>query len=85
MKRNFLPFILIASSLALAGCPAQEAPVEVSLESISLSGSYRTEYYVGEEYDPMGLKVYAHYSDQSQKQIAAKAFYTVTHIKPLKK
>ena len=59
-------------SLVLSSCGETPAPV---LDSISLSGSYQTEYVVGEAYNSTGLVVTATYSDQSTKQVAD---YTVS-------
>ena len=39
------------------------------ISSITLSGTYKTEYYVGDELDTTGLVVTVHYSDESTKDI----------------
>lgn len=39
------------------------------ISSITLSGTYKTEYYVGDELDTTGLVVTVHYSDESTKNI----------------
>ena len=61
-----------AVTLLLSSC----GKVSVStLESISLSGNYQTEYYVGDSYNSTGLVVTAHYSDETTIQVAD---YTVS-------
>ena len=41
----------------------------VVLESITLSGDYKTNYFIGEEFDSSNLVVTAHYSDGSSKAV----------------
>ena len=53
--------------------PVKEA---AKLESIELSGSYKTSYKVGEEFDPTGLVVTAKYSDGSKKDVSSKATFS---------
>ena len=48
-----------------------------SLESISLSGTQKTEFTVGGEFSTEGLVVTAHYSDDSSETIALSNF-TIT-------
>ena len=49
-----------------------ETPAE--LTAISLEGPEKTEYLVGEELDLEGLKVTAHYSDGSSKEVEQEAY-----------
>lgn len=48
----------------------QEKPVNVVLDSITLQGPDKTEYTVGEGMNLDGLKVTAHYSDGSSREVA---------------
>lgn len=46
-----------------------EAEEIVSLQSISLSGTYKTEYFAGDTFTYEGLIVTAHYSDETSKEV----------------
>lgn len=46
-----------------------EAEEIVSLQSISLSGTYKTEYFAGDTFTYEGLIVIAHYSDETSKEV----------------
>ena len=89
MKKQIFLVLLAACSLGLASCAcaptggegeesssSTSLPVEKTLESIEAKG-YRTEYYVDEAYDPIGLKVTATYSDASTRLLAGTE-YTVS-------
>lgn len=62
----------LGMSLVLSSCGQAPTP---TLDSISLSGSYQTEYVIGEAYNSTGLVVTAKYSDESTRQVAD---YTVS-------
>lgn len=81
MKKIILPLLLSALAFGLAGCTTQEPEdqgevVETKvLEKITVSGNYKTEYYVGDTFSREGIVVTATYSDGSTKDIKA---FTVT-------
>lgn len=52
----------------------KEAEIPVELESISVTGPTKTEYEVGEDLDLTGLKVTAHYSDGTEKELEAGSY-----------
>ena len=64
----------LGAALVLSSC-GQTPVVEATLDSISLSGTYQTEYLVGEAYNSTGLVVTAHYSDETTAHVAD---YTVS-------
>ena len=47
-----------------------ETPVTLSSIEINVTGTIKTSYLVGEDYSAEGLTVMAHYSDQSEAQVA---------------
>lgn len=74
MKNKLVPFSLLLT--LLMGCnsnnnntPGTVVP-EVKLESISFVAPTKTEYKVGEELDLEGLRVFAHYSDETKKELS---------------
>ena len=70
MNKKVLCFTLLLPLLTV-GCNNATPPSEdqTVLTSISLSGNYKTEYYINESLDVTGLIVTANYSDNSSKQV----------------
>jgi hypothetical protein len=57
----------------MTGCDKKE---EATLKSISVSGSYLTEYVVGETFSSAGVVVTAEYSDGSKKDVSSEAAFS---------
>jgi len=83
MKKSRLLFLLPALGLFLSGCenpfskkdsPSQQEQKTVS--SIAVSGSYKTEYVIGEEFDKAGIVVTATYSDSSTGVVSSEASFS---------
>lgn len=52
----------------------------VVLDSISVSGTLaKTSYFDGETFDPTGLTVTAHYSDNTHANVTADTTFTLHH------
>ena len=74
MKKHLLSLFIASFSLLLGGC-GNNTPIESSvepektLESIAVSGDYRTVYLIDEEFDDVGIIVTATYSDTSTARI----------------
>lgn len=74
--KMFLPILSIGLILSSCGDEPAPEPSIPTLESISLSGSYKTEFKVNESFSYSGLVVSANYSDSSSKTVTE---YTVSN------
>lgn len=86
MKKLFLLLPLILG-LGLASCVNKSAssshsepeivePGEPSLSGIAVSGEFKTEYEIGEEFDATGIVVTALFSDESSQDVSAETTFT---------
>ena len=53
-----------------------EAPSTATISSIALSGSYKTDYYLNDEFSTEGMTVTATYDDASTKDVTAKTTFS---------
>lgn len=88
MKFKTLFTLPLLASMMLTGCkmfnksssghsePEIIEPVESVLESIAISGEFKTEYEVGEEFDASGIIVTASYEDESSKDVTSETTFS---------
>lgn len=78
MKITKLFGLLAATfTLGLASCNNQPAkPADPVLMSIAVSGEYKTEYLVGEEFDSTGIIVMASYDKGEDKDVSSEASFS---------
>lgn len=66
--------ILALSAMAFASCGEETSPKERTLESIIVSGGFKTDYTEGQNFDPDGMIVTAKYSDETTEKVNAYTF-----------
>lgn len=69
MKKFILP-ILLAGGLMFTSCGGDAPAPEKVLESFSISGEYKTDYYINDELDYEGMVLKATYNDNSVKDVS---------------
>ncbi len=71
MKKFILPIILAACGLTFTACNNSGGSSKpATLESIEISGEYKTDYYVNDELDFTGMVITATYSNNKTKEIS---------------
>ena len=71
--------MLYVSSMTLS-YTCNSGPVEKSLSSISLSGTYKTAFEVGDTFNHTGAVVTAHYSDSTSSDVTSSATFTTPDL-----
>lgn len=90
MKIKNLFILPLLAGLMLVGCknkevkpsepeivdPSEPSEPEVALQGISISGEFKTEYHIGDEFDSAGIIVTATYSDETTKDVTAETEFS---------
>ena len=74
-KSNVNTYEVVNNIVSQTSFPGDPTPAP-TLESIELSGTYKNSYEIGEQFDPTGLVVTAHYSDETTQVVTDSVQYS---------